>query len=357
MGLIFSHNGSQQRFGRRTRNGGEWHFGRDYGTQGKRDVPLGVPKYCDGWTCYVMPTNKTDGIGNQIVLISPNGQEMVRFGHVASGTFGHLKSGQIVRTGDWLGNIGGVGTSENSFKPHIHVEHGFNPKFGPVKLPLGKDKNGQQRYYFYDQWYCGDHKIDDYRDPNLGALPYSELEELTDMAARSREAILSGRGRSPQMSSQNPAELANHGARSGGFVSWFKSTWLGRLFYGDENDQGHARIVRNPSVTSGGVSPTPSSNTTTPSYSNSASVATSGGVGKTTAKQREEMKRAGFTDAAIDKFDAYFQSQVQEQGGLTSVLAKNGIRVNFDELYKGDREMAAIAKRYFAGGRGYEQSA
>lgn len=348
MSWDFSHNGPQQRFGWRTRKGGEWHFGRDYGTRGKENVPLGVPKYCDGWVCHVLPNNKKDGLGNQVILVSPDGKEMVRFGHISTGSFNHLKTGQILHTGDWIGNIGGVGVGEHSFQPHIHVEHGFNPHYGLARINQGRDT--------VHTWYCGDNKIGDYRDPNLTALPYSELEGLTDMAARSREAILSGRGRSPQMSSQNPVELANHGARRGVFGSWFKSTWLGRLFYGDENEQEHARIVRNPSVTSGGVLPTPSSNTTTPSYSNSAS-ATAAGVSKTTAKQREEMRRAGFTDAAIDKFDAYFQSQVQAQGGLTSVLAKNGIRVNFDELYKGDREMAAIAKRYFAGGRGYEQSA
>lgn len=228
MSWDFSHDGPNQKFGWRPRKGGQWHYGRDYGTQGKDKVPLGVPKYCDGWVCHVVENNKIDGLGNQVVLIKPNGKEMVRFGHISSGTTSHLKNGQIMQTGDWIGNIGGVGYEEDSFAPHIHVEHGFNPKYEMVQT----EHDGKQ--YQYKQWYCGDHKIEDYKDPNEKALPFSELEELTNMAFNSREAILSGNGRPVKMSKISPVDLVKQNPEDSSFSTWFKTSWFGRLLYSDE---------------------------------------------------------------------------------------------------------------------------
>ncbi len=228
MSWDFSHDGVNQQFGRRPRNGGEWHYGRDYGTRGKKDVPLGVPKYCDGWICHVIENNKIDGLGNQVVLISPDGSEMVRFGHVATGSMKHLKTGQIVNHGDWIGNIGGVGYTENSFQPHIHVEHGINPRYELVQTK----HNG--KYYQHYTWFCGEHTIEDYRDPQAGALPFEELEELTNMAFQSRELTLSGRGKPPKMASSMPVDIVK---QENSFIEWFRSSWIGRLFFSDNEQE------------------------------------------------------------------------------------------------------------------------
>ena len=227
MSWDFSHEGENQQFGRRPRNGGEWHYGRDYGTRGKKDVPLGVPKYCDGWICHVIENNKVDGLGNQVILISPDGKEMVRFGHIETGTISHLKTGQILHHGDWIGNIGGVGYTENSFQPHIHIEHGVNPKYELVQT---KHNN---KYYQHYTWYCGEHTIEDYRDPQAAALPFEELEELTNMAFQSREQVLSGRANAPQMSREMPADIVK---KENSFSAWFRSTWIGSLFYSDDEE-------------------------------------------------------------------------------------------------------------------------
>ena len=225
----FSHNGPWQKFGWRDRKGGEWHLGRDYGTKGKLDVPLGVPKYCNGWICYPVLNNKIDGMGNQVIFISPDGKEMVRFGHIETGTISHLKNGQILKTGDWIGNIAGVGKTESSYQPHIHVEHGLNPKYELIEMHVGK------KSYRYKGWYCGEHTIKDYRDPNLGALPFSELEELTNMAFHSREAVLSGQKKEVKMADKMPLLTTDESNKEeGGFISWFKTTWIGRLFFDDD---------------------------------------------------------------------------------------------------------------------------
>ena len=231
MSWDFSGDGPNQQFGKRPRNGGEWHYGRDYGTKGKEDVPLGVPKYCDGWICHVLENNKIDGLGNQVVLIHPDGTEMVRFGHIETGTMNHLKTGQIMNYGDWIGNVGGVGYTEHSFQLHIHVEHGINPSYELVQT---KHNN---KYYRHYQWVCGEQMITDYRDPNEKALPFSELEELTDMAFKSREAILNGRGRKVQMSGVMPVDLVKKDREESSFSAWFRSTWIGSLFYSDDKDE------------------------------------------------------------------------------------------------------------------------
>ena len=229
MSWDFSHNGENQRFGWRPRNGGEWHYGRDYGTKGKDDVPLGVPRYCDGWICHVVENNKMDGHGNQVLLFSPDGSEMVRFSHIETGTMRHLKNGQILRTGDWLGNIAGVGNAEHSYQPHIHVEHGRNPRYNLIQI------EHNNRLYRYRRWCCGDHKIGNYIDPNKGALPFSELESLTDMAYQSRQAVLGGYAPKRKTSRFSPQELVKIRPQQGfPFWDWFKSTWLGRLFFPSE---------------------------------------------------------------------------------------------------------------------------
>ena len=229
MSWDFSGDGANQQFGWRQRNGGEWHYGRDYGTKGKTKVPLGVPKYCDGWICHIIENNKVDGLGNQVVLISPDGKELVRFGHIETGTMNHLKTGQILNHGDWIGNISGVGYTETSFQPHIHVEHGFNPKYELVQI-----EHNKKQYRIY-QWFCGEHTIQDYKDPQEGALPFEELEELTDLAFQSREAVLSGKKRNVNMSDVLPCDLVKKSEESeSSFSSWFKSTWIGSLFYSDD---------------------------------------------------------------------------------------------------------------------------
>ncbi len=236
MSWEFSTDGEWQKFGWRSRNGGEWHYGRDYGTKGKLNVPLGVPKYCEGWLCHVVENNKVDGLGNQVVLIKPDGKEMVRFLHIETGTLKHLKDGQIMHHGDWIGNIAGVGNQEKSYQPHIHVEHGFNPKYELCEV------RSHKKVYRGKMWFCGDHQIQDYRDPNKGALPFSELESLTDLAYQSRENIQAGLAKKVQISRIHPTDLVQKeghqqaGNEEGGFVSWFRSTWIGRLFYSGEGE-------------------------------------------------------------------------------------------------------------------------
>lgn len=236
MSWDFSTDGEWQKFGWRSRNGGEWHYGRDYGTKGKMNVPLGVPKYCEGWICHVVLNNKVDGFGNQVVLIKPDGKEMVRFLHIETGSLKHLKDGQIMHHGDWIGNIAGVGNQEKSYQPHIHVEHGFHPKYELSEV------RSYKKVYRGKMWYCGDHKIQDYRDPNKGALPFSELESLTDMAYQSRAKVQAGLVKKVQISRIHPTDLVqkegaqNRADKEGGVALWFRSTWLGRLFYEEKGE-------------------------------------------------------------------------------------------------------------------------
>lgn len=240
MSWDFSSGGANQNFGRRPRNGGEWHYGRDYGTRGKTNVPLGVPKYCDGWMCHILKNNKFDGLGNQVVLISPNGKEMVKFAHISTGTFSHLSSGQTVHEGDWIGNIGGVGNKETSYQPHIHVEHGFNPKYQLVRV---SDKPYSRSVM---TWVCGDGDIKNYKDPALAALPYRELETLTNKALKSRKMTLAKQAEDPFMIIGNGLKDIGTGIVDGvkGFFSWVekdavpwvKTSWLGRLILGDEKE-------------------------------------------------------------------------------------------------------------------------
>ena len=248
MSWDFSSGGANQNFGRRPRNGGEWHYGRDYGTRGKTNVPLGVPKYCDGWTCHILKNNKFDGLGNQVVLISPNGKEMVKFAHISTGTFSHLRSGRTVHEGDWIGNIGGVGNKETSYQPHIHVEHGFNPKYRLVRV---SDKPYSRSIM---TWVCGDGHIKNYKDPALAVLPYRELETLTNKALKSREMTLAKQAEDPFMIIGNGLKDIGTGIVDGvkGFFSWVekdavpwvKTSWLGSFFWGDETKTKNGATVR-----------------------------------------------------------------------------------------------------------------
>ena len=240
MSVTFSTDGDWQKFGWRSRNGGEWHYGRDYGTKGQKDVPLGVPKYCDGWVCHPIKNNKIDGMGNQVVLVRPDGKEFVRFAHIESGSFKHLKAGQIMHYGDWIGDIGGSGKKETSYQPHIHVEHGLYPKYELIEMKVGK------KAYRYKDWYSGDQRIEDYKDPNLKALPFHELEELTTRAFQSKALVQAGKEQKIAMSKVHPTLLPSNEGKGdsqpqeeGGFVAWFRSTWIGRLFYTNETDNNH----------------------------------------------------------------------------------------------------------------------
>ena len=74
----------------------------------------------------------------------------------------------------------------------------------------------------------GDSFDDNYQDPNLKALPFSELETLTNMAYQSRAEIQAGRGRKVKISSVFLSKLlakeSDKETDSFSFKEWFKST-------------------------------------------------------------------------------------------------------------------------------------
>ncbi len=129
--MVFNYGWAPQLFGAR-RKGGRRHAGIDLGTAGQRGIPVGCP--IDGYT--VASVKRRSGYGNTVDLVSKDGKTMMRFAHLANPLPKHLKVGEEVRAGDWLGNVGNTG---GRYAIHLHFE--FRVKQGGNYVPVNPVNN------------------------------------------------------------------------------------------------------------------------------------------------------------------------------------------------------------------------
>lgn len=129
--MVFNYGLAGQLFGAR-RNGGRRHAGIDLGTNRRKGVPVGCP--IDGYT--VASVKYRRGYGNTVDLVSKDGKTMMRFAHLANPLPKHLKVGEEVRAGDWLGNVGNTG---GRYAIHLHFE--FRLKKGNYNVPVNPFNN------------------------------------------------------------------------------------------------------------------------------------------------------------------------------------------------------------------------
>ena len=148
-----------QLFGAR-RKGGRRHAGIDLGTAGRKGVPVGCP--LSGFR--VASVSRRGGYGNTVDLVSEDGKYMMRFAHLANPLPTHLKKGQKVEYGDYLGDVGGTG---GNYAIHLHFE--LRVKKGDKYVPVNPLRN---------PYCCFTKKI---------------FEESTVAAYESRAAVRSGR--------------------------------------------------------------------------------------------------------------------------------------------------------------------
>lgn len=124
--MVFNYGWAPQLFGAR-RKGGRRHAGIDLGTSGRKGVPVGCP--IDGFR--VASVSRRGGYGNTVDLVSEDGTKMMRFAHLANPLPKHLKVGEPVHYGDWLGDVGNTG---GNYAIHLHFEYRVkkNGKWVPV---------------------------------------------------------------------------------------------------------------------------------------------------------------------------------------------------------------------------------
>ncbi len=115
---IFNHALKEQKYGMR---GGKMHKGVDYGVLGRRNVHIGCP--LNGFKVRAIKQNfgRKSGYGNHIELISLDGTKMLRIAHMRYKPT-HLKVGQELKRGDFIGIVGGTGRLSRPYAPHIHFE-------------------------------------------------------------------------------------------------------------------------------------------------------------------------------------------------------------------------------------------
>ncbi len=137
---IFNFGWAPQKFGAR-RDKKRRHAGVDLGVAGKKGIPIGCP--IDGFK--VMSVKRRSGYGNTVDLISADGTKMMRFAHIADPLPKHLKVGQTIRQGDWLGDVGGTGRKP-AYKLHLHFE--YRIKKGNAFVPVNPFGN---KYHTFSQ--------------------------------------------------------------------------------------------------------------------------------------------------------------------------------------------------------------
>ena len=124
--MVFNYGWAPQLFGASRSGGKRRHAGIDLGTGGRKGVPVGCP--LSGFR--VKSVSYRKGYGNTVDLISEDGTQMMRFAHLAS-LPRHLKEGQSIQYGDWLGNVGNSG---GNYAIHLHFEYRIleNGNFNPI---------------------------------------------------------------------------------------------------------------------------------------------------------------------------------------------------------------------------------
>lgn len=155
---VFNFGWAPQRFGAR-RKGGRRHAGIDLGTAGRKGVPVGCP--LSGFK--VASVSRRGGYGNTVDLVSEDGKYMMRFAHLANPLPRHLKVGQKVEWGDWLGDIGSTG---GNYAIHLHFE--LRVKQGNSYVPVNPFRN---KYFTFSK---------------------NSFEESTVAAYESRKGVRSG---------------------------------------------------------------------------------------------------------------------------------------------------------------------
>ena len=335
--LYNSGSGGQDYGWRILRGEKDYHTGIDFGVSGRTGVPIGVPEIFDGWTCHKVYTNGRDGLGNQVILISPDGKKMAKFGHIANNSIDHLKDGQVVHTGDWIGDVGGtsMGQSKDEWRPHIHFEYGYNPKYQHVVRAYDTKKEVEFDCD-YHQWVFGDETNKDRINPEK-VLTEDMVERATQMAIDSKKAHLTGNAPKREMASTN---LKREGGSGGSFGDWFKTTWLGRLFFGNDSQAKPAQqeeplIHRTEAGTTIHRAGYQNTNTKNPQVKLSC----------ISQEQYQDMVKNGFPVESIMKLDKIIQSQIKRKSpGLVGAL--NQVAINCTEVFSDDPKMARKMQNY-----------
>lgn len=176
---VFNHALAAQKFNaRRRKKGGGYrsHKGIDLGTGGRKGLPVGCP--LDGFK--VESVRRRSGYGNTVDLISFDGKTRMRFAHLANPLPKHLKVGQPVQKGDWLGDVGNTG---GKYAIHLHFEYHVNKGKGLVPVnPFGNE------YHKFSR---------------------QDFEETTKMAYASRSAVRNGTAKPVSMQDIAFEEKAN----------------------------------------------------------------------------------------------------------------------------------------------------
>ena len=340
---IYNSGSGGQDYGPRTLEGKyDFHHGIDFGVSGRAGVPIGVPEIFDGWTCHVVHNNHRDGLGNQVILISQDGKKMAKFGHIADNSLNHLKDGQIVHTGDWIGDVGGTGLSKtgDDWRPHIHFEYGYNPKYQHVVRARNK-KTGEEFDCDYHQWVFGDENNKDRVNPET-ILTQDMVERATQMAIDNKKAHLTGQAPSRGMASTNLKKGKGEGVS---FASWFKTTWLGKLFLGSEDERNAAQATQNPNVerTQAGAT-IHRKNAPQAVQAQQPTSAQALKLSCVSQEQYQDMLKHGISPEAIMKLDQTLAQQIaQQKPGLIGAL--NQVSINCSEVCE-DKTMAAKLQNY-----------
>ena len=214
---IYNSGSGGQRYGWRIRHGKkQFHHGIDFGVSGKVGVPIGVPEQFNGWYVYVFENNHVDSMGNEVFLVSPDSKKVAKFSHVANGSFEHIKNGMQVFTGDWIGDVGGTGLSEDKddYALHIHFEYGNNPSAATIEsviTPEGEEIETNYQTILFEN-----------ENPTK-ILTEKQLTDATRLAVTSKQRILSGE------TLEESRKNHNRDKDNESFSEWFKSSFIGRV--------------------------------------------------------------------------------------------------------------------------------
>lgn len=290
--MVFNYGWAPQLFGAK-RKGGRRHAGIDLGTAGRKGVPLGCP--IDGFR--VASVKRRGGYGNTVDLISEDGTKMMRFAHLANPLPKHLKVGEPVYAGDWLGNVGNTG---GRYAVHLHFE--YRVKEGNTFKPVNPFRNKYQTFCRQD------------------------FEESTKMAYASRKKIQSG-----MTLADIHAQKSHLMTQEADQKSALSSVWtLDRGF----NQPTWWERIAHPFL--GGW---------TKEQIKEADVQKKLDEEVFYGVRRRELLNQGLTNDDILKLQTHVQEKLNVSNA-SSQLSQRSVPVNFYELYD-DKEKAQIATKFF----------
>jgi len=129
-----------------------WHPGVDYGLAGTTDLGNEVVSIRHGFVEYVHNNLLTSGGFGRFVIIQHDDGNFTRYGHLQSVLVNQFEE---VTAGQRIGTLGGSGTTESTYSPHLHFES-FKPSMAEIQrkhwrpfryYPSGKDKTYIQEHY------------------------------------------------------------------------------------------------------------------------------------------------------------------------------------------------------------------